>query len=30
VVATRGKDVELAAGAEVNPTLASPVEVEVK
>ena len=30
VVATRGKDVELAAGTEVNPTLASPVDVEVK
>jgi hypothetical protein len=30
VLATRGKDVELAAGAELNPTLASPVEVEVK
>jgi hypothetical protein len=30
VVATRGKDVELAAGADLNPTLASPVEVEVR
>jgi hypothetical protein len=30
VLATRGKDVELAAGAELNPTLATPVEVEVK
>ena len=27
---TRGKEVELAAGADLNPTLASPVEVEVK
>lgn len=30
VLATRGKDVELAAGADVSPTLASPVEVEVR
>jgi hypothetical protein len=30
VVATRGKEVELAAGADLNPTLASPIEVEVK
>ena len=30
VLATRGKDVELAAGSEVTPTLASPVDVEVK
>jgi hypothetical protein len=30
VLATRGKEVELAAGAEVTPTLASPVEVEVR
>jgi hypothetical protein len=30
VLATRGKEVELAAGAELSPTLASPVEVEVK
>jgi hypothetical protein len=30
VLATRGKEVELAAGAEMTPTLASPVEVEVK
>jgi hypothetical protein len=30
VLATRGKEVELAAGAEVNPTLASPVEVEMR
>ena len=30
VLATRGKEVELAAGAELTPTLASPVEVEVK
>ena len=30
VVATRGKEVELAAGADLNPTLASPVEVEVR
>jgi len=29
VLATRGKEVELASGAELNPTLASPVEVEV-
>ena len=30
VLATRGKEVELASGAELNATLASPVEVEVK
>ena len=30
VLATRGKDVELAAGADLSPTLASPVEVEVR
>ena len=30
VLATRGKEVELAAGSELSPTLASPVEVEVK
>lgn len=30
VLATRGKDVELASGSEVTPTLASPVEVEVR
>jgi hypothetical protein len=30
VLATRGKDVELAAGAELTPTLASAVEVEVR
>jgi len=30
VLATRGKEVELASGSELNPTLASPVEVEVK
>lgn len=30
VLATRGKDVELAAGSEVTPTLASAVEVEVR
>src|SRR5688572_756633 len=30
VLATRGKEVELAAGAELNPTLASPVEVEMR
>lgn len=30
VLATRGKDVELAAGSELNPTLASGVDVEVK
>jgi hypothetical protein len=30
VLATRGKDVELASGADLNPTLASPVEVEVR
>ena len=30
VVATRGKEIELAAGADLNPTLASPVEVEVR
>jgi hypothetical protein len=30
VLATRGKEVELAVGAEVTPTLASPVEVEMK
>jgi hypothetical protein len=30
VLATRGKEVELASGPELNPTLASPVEVEVK
>jgi hypothetical protein len=30
VVATRGKEVELAAGSDLNPTLASPVEVEVR
>ena len=30
VLATRGKEVELAAGTELNPTLSSPVEVEVK
>lgn len=30
VLATRGKEVELAAGAEVTPTLASPVEVEMR
>lgn len=30
VIATRGKEVELGAGAEVTPTLASPVEVEVR
>ena len=30
VVATRGKDVELASGADLNPTLAAPVEVEVR
>jgi hypothetical protein len=30
VLATRGKEVELAAGAEVTPTLASPVEVEIR
>ncbi len=29
VLATRGKEVELAAGADLNPTLASAVEVEV-
>jgi hypothetical protein len=29
VLATRGKEVELASGAELNATLASPVEVEV-
>ena len=30
VLATRGKDVELVSGSEVTPTLASPVEVEVR
>ena len=30
VLATRGNEVELAAGAEMAPTLASPVEVEVR
>ena len=30
VLATRGKEVELAAGADLNPTLASAVDVEVK
>jgi len=30
VLATRGKEVELASGAELNATLASPVEVEVR
>jgi hypothetical protein len=30
VLATRGKEVELASGAELSPTLASPVEVEVR
>src|SRR5687767_13615492 len=30
VLATRGKDVELAAGSDVTPTLASAVEVEVR
>ena len=30
VLATRGKDVELASGSELTPTLASPVEVEVR
>jgi hypothetical protein len=30
VLATRGKDVELASGSEVTPTLASAVEVEVR
>lgn len=30
VLATRGKEVELAAGADLAPTLASPVEVQVK
>src|SRR5688500_14395934 len=30
VLATRDKEVELASGAELNPTLASPVEVEVR
>jgi hypothetical protein len=30
VLATRGKEVELAAGADVDPTLASPVDIEVK
>jgi hypothetical protein len=30
VVATRGKEVELAAGSDLNPTLTSPVEVEVR
>ena len=30
VLATRGKEVELASGSELNATLASPVEVEVK
>lgn len=30
VLATRGKDVELAAGSEVNLTLATPVDVEVR
>lgn len=30
VLATRGKEVELGPGADLNPTLASPVEVEVR